>query len=153
MCLSSLQQSGWLLALTAWHTARNLARGKKCYSNIFTGKLAFAFTGGELFNGPGPACLVPLPSCDTPVPKKDSFSGAFDKYLCLILKLWPDASNGLATEQESLACLLERNAVRLSCYDCHLEKGKDKPERWWFFSKQWQSWGYDPSPPQNADNR
>lgn len=101
--------------------------GEKCYSNIFTGKLAFAFTGEGLLNSSGPACLIPLPSCDTPVPEKDSFSGALNKYLCLILKVWPDVSNCLAIKRESLARLLECHTLQSSCSDCHQEKGKDKP--------------------------
>lgn len=61
--------------------------GEKCYSNIFTGNLAFALMGEGLLNSPGLACLVLVPSCDIPVPEKDSFSGAFSKYLCLISKV------------------------------------------------------------------
>lgn len=107
--------------------------GEKCYSNIFTGKLAFAFTGEGLHNSPSLACLIFLPSCGTPVPEelerswKDSFWGAFNKDLCLILKVWPNPSNGPATERESLARLLECHMLWLSCSDCHQEKGKDKP--------------------------
>lgn len=40
--------------------------GEKCDSNIFTDKLAFAFTREGLHNNSGPACLESLPSCDTP---------------------------------------------------------------------------------------
>lgn len=127
MCLSSLQWSGWLLALTAWHTACNLAQGKMLfkYPHRQAGLCIYGRgTAQQSWSG--------IPSISPHLWHLWGAGKTVHEEHSANTSAWSWKSNqtlfyGLAVERESLAWLPECHTLRSSCSDCHQEKGKDKP--------------------------